>query len=467
MSRESTSGLTDMTVGSPLRHIVRFSIPLLIGNLFQQFYNMADSIIVGRFMGEESVQAQAAVNTGAPVIFLIIALFAGLGMGATVVLSQNYGAKEMEAVRKTIRTIYTVIILASIPLTIIGIIIARPLMGLLGVPETSLDMAVTYVIIIFIGMIGSMGYNINSGIMQGLGDSKTPLRFLIISTLINILLDLLFVAVFHWGVAGVAVATIIAQIFSWLYGVWYIQKKYPELEISLIRFGIDKPILKQILRLGLPAAVQQSLFSFGMLFMQRLVNEGGDAFMAGFGNANRIDAFVFLPVFSFSAALTTYTGQNMGVAQIDRVKKGLRATLGVSLLSYAILTVLTIVFGRFLLSLFNTDPQVIDNGMYYLYEVIPFSFTITIQFMLVSVMRGAGQAMVPLLTTMLGFIAVRIPSAYLLAHFFEHKYLFFSYPIGWVISLTVAIIVYSTGRWQRKSLVMRGLGEEEESTSSQ
>jgi putative MATE family efflux protein len=456
-------GLTDMTVGRPLGHIVRFSIPLLIGNVFQQFYNMADSIIVGNFM-ENRDAAQAAVNTGMPVIFLIVALFAGLGMGATILLSQNYGAKQMDAVRKTIRTVYTLVLSISVPLTILGIVITPSLMRLLGVPGSELgdgtmDMAITYVRIIFIGLIGSLGYNINAGILQGLGDSKTPLRFLIVSTVINVILDLVFVAVFNWGVAGVAIATIIAQAFSWIYGIWYIRKKYPELELSLLRLGVSRPILSKMLRLSLPSAIQQSLFSIGTLFMQRLVNEGGESFMAGFGNATRIDAFVFLPIFSFFAALTTFTGQNMGKGQVARVKQGFRLTLAVSLGAYAVIATLTILFGRALLGMFNQTETVIEYGMNYIYSVIPFSFLIIIQFMLVAVMRGSGQVMVPLFTTIIGFILIRVPAAYLLTEYFDKTKMFYSYPIGWMLSMTAAAVVYATGRWQRKSLVIRDLGE--------
>jgi putative MATE family efflux protein len=440
-----------MTVGSPLKHIIKFSIPLLIGNIFQQSYNIADSIIVGNFIGTD---AQAAVVIGMPVFFLVIALFAGLGMGATIILSQNYGAKEMETVRKTIRTIYSAVFTVSIPLTTIGILVTPSLMRLLGVPESTMDMAVTYVTVTFIGLIGLMGFNFNAGILQGLGDSKTPLRFIIISSVINIALDFLFILVFKWGIAGVAFATVIAQAFSWLYGVWYIRRKYPELELSLFKFGLDKAILLKILRVGLPSAIQQSLFSFGMLAMQNLVNRGGSAFIAGFGIAMRIDSFVFLPVFSFFAALTTFTGQNIGAQQIDRVKQGLRATLTASLCLFAVIAALVLLFGQHLLALFNPDPEVIKNGMNYLFSVVPFSFLIVIQFMLVAVMRGAGQVMVPVFTTIAGFILVRIPSAYLIERYFGIEYIFYCFAIGWVVSLTMAVIVYSTGKWKTKSLVM-------------
>jgi putative MATE family efflux protein len=446
------SGLTDMTSGSPLKHIVRFSIPLLIGNIFQQSYNIADSIIVGRTIG---TNAQAAVNNGMPVLFLVVALFSGLGVGASIILSQNYGAKEMETVRKTIRTVYNAMMLASLPLTVIGLLITPPMMRLLGVPEEIMDMAVSYVSIVFIGLLGSLGYNFNAGILQGLGDSKTPLRFLITATVLNILLDLLFIIVFGWGIKGVAAATAISHAFSWLYGVWYIRKKYPELGLSVFNPGIDMAILKKIMQIGIPAALQQSLFSVGTLVMQRLVNGGGAEFVAGFGNAHRIDAFIFLPIFSFSAALTTFTGQNIGAEQIRRVKQGLRATLCASLGLFVVIATLSLVFGRALLGLFNPDPTVIDHGMRYLYSVIPFSFMIVAQFMLMSVMRGAGQVMLPVFATIAGFIVIRIPTAYLIERLFGLEYIFYSYAIGWVFSLTTAIVMYAAGGWKTKSLVMR------------
>jgi putative MATE family efflux protein len=457
---ENKSGLTDMTVGGPLKHIIKFSIPLIIGNIFQQCYNVADSIIVGNTIGTD---AQAAVNNGMPVIFLVVALFAGLGMGATIILSQNYGAKEMETVRKTIKTIYSFVMVVSIPLTVLGILITPALMRLLGVPDSTMDMAVTYITIIFIGLIGSLGYNFNAGILQGLGDSKTPLLFIGISTVINIIFDLLFIIVFGWGIAGVAVATVIAQAFSWLFGVWFISRKYPELALNIFRLAVDKVILLKIFKVGIPSAIQQSLFSIGMLSMQNLINRGGPAFIAGFGNANRIDAFVFMPIFSFQAALTTFTGQNMGARQVNRVIHGLRVTMGAALLVYAIIATLTLTFAKYLLAMFNPDPDVIGHGMRYLFSVIPFSFLITIQFMLAAVMRGAGQLMVPVISTIAGFIAIRIPAAYLIGHFYGHEYIFYSYPIGWVFSLTTLIIIYSTGRWKQKSLVIsRGKDKTEE-----
>ena len=222
------SGMTDMTVGSPLRLIFFFSLPLLAGNLFQQLYNMVDSMVVGRYVGD---QALAAVGTGFPIFFMLSSLFMGIGTGATIIIAQYYGAGDMDGVRTTVDTIYTAMVVGSIPLTIAGVVLSGPILKLIQVPDDTYPQALLYLIIIFAGVMGTIGYNINAGILQGLGDSKTPLIFLSIACVINIVLDLVFVLVFQMGVAGVACATIIAQFFSWFYGIWYINRKYPEIKI--------------------------------------------------------------------------------------------------------------------------------------------------------------------------------------------------------------------------------------------
>lgn len=443
------SDMIDMTSGSPIRHILRFSIPLLIGNAFQQAYNLVDSMVVGNFVGKE---AMAAVNTAFPVLFLLIALFAGLGMGATVMLSQFFGAGDEVSVRKTVSTVSSSMIIVSVPLTIIGMLLATPMLRLLNVPEDSFGQAQVYLIILFVGVIGSFGYNINAGILQGLGDSKSPLRFLIIACVLNIVLDLALV--FPMGVAGVALATIIAQIFSWLYGVYYIRKKYPQLDYNPIKIRIDRGTLRRIVSLGLPLGLQQTLFSVGILLIQALINSYGSSFIAGFSAANKIDSFIFLPVMSFSSALITFTGQNIGAGRLDRVKQGLRSTLLVSTLTCAAITAIVLPMGRFLLSLFNKEPEVIDAGMAYLIRVVPFFLILMVQFMLTSVLRGAGATMVSLVTTFVALCLVRVPTAYFFADRFGRDNMFFSFGCGWAVGLTIALIFYLQGSWKRKSIVM-------------
>ena len=316
ISNRKSSG--DMTSGNPALLIFKFTIPLLIGNIFQQLYNMVDSIVVGNYVGQIAL---AAVGTGFPFIFLMSSLFMGLGIGATIMISQYFGAGDMTNVKKTVDTIYTSMMLISIPLTIIGAFVSRFILELVNVPADTINSANIYMVIIFLGIIGSLGFNVNSGILQGLGDSKTSLIFLAIACVINIILDLVFVLVFGWGVAGVAVATIIAQFCSWVFGVFYINKKYKYLHISPFKFKIDKEILIRTIKLGIPAGLQQALFAAGIMVFQSLVNQHGSVFMAGFNAANKIDTFAFMPIQSFSIAATTYVGQNIGAGKLDRVKK--------------------------------------------------------------------------------------------------------------------------------------------------
>ena len=351
------SNMTDMTQGSPARLILFFALPLLVGNMFQQLYNMVDSIVVGRFVGSTAL---AAVGTAFPVVFLLSSMFMGLGIGAMVMVSQFYGAGDAERLKATIDTIYTALIVGIVPLSIVGILVSRPIIALLAVPADTADQCWIYMVIVLGGLIGSLGYNANSGILQGLGDSKTPLLFLVIACIINIVLDLLFVVVFHWGVAGVAIATIIAQAFSWIFGIFYINKKYPQIHIHPFCFKFDKALFGQIVKLGVPAGVQQALFSFGVMAMQRLINSYGSAFMAGFNGANKLDTFAFMPIQSFATAATTFVGQNIGANRPERVHKGTVATLWMSCGFSVLVAALLLPTGRFCMRLFSTEPAVID-----------------------------------------------------------------------------------------------------------
>ncbi len=441
---------TDMTKGSPARLILLFALPLLAGNLFQQLYNMVDSIVVGRFVGSTAL---AAVGTAFPVVFLMLSLFMGLGMGATVMVSQFYGANDAARLKATIDTVYTSIMVGAVPLSVLGIAVSRPVMALLSVPADTAGQCWLYMVIIMGGMIGSLGYNANAGILQGLGDSKTSLLFLVIACLLNILLDLLFVIVFGWGVAGVAIATVLAQLFSWVFGTFYINKKYPALSIRPFCFRFDRALFGQVLRLGLPAGVQQALFSFGVIAMQRLINSYGSDFMAGFNGANKVDAFVFMPIQSFTTAATTFVGQNIGAGRRDRVQAGSRATLlmsvGFSLLAAAVLLPL----GRLCMHLFSSEPAVIESGYAYLVRILPFYWMIALMFAANGIMRGAGEMMIPTIATLAGLWLARLPAAYLLAHFYGPENIHFCYAIGWVLGLAICVPYYFTGRWRQKGLV--------------
>ena len=279
MAKEKKTTSIDMTSGSPYRLILSFTMPLLLGNIFQQLYNMVDSVVVGNVIGDKAL---AAVGTGFPIIFMLSSLFMGIGTGATIMISQFYGARDLERVNQTVNTIYTALIIGIIPLSLIGIFLSEPLLHMMKVPDDgTLEMAKTYMVIIFIGVIGNLGFNINAGILQGFGDSRTSLLFLMIATVINIVLDLVLTITVPMGVAGVALATIIAQIVSWLFGVFYINRHYDFIKIRPHKFYFQKELFFQAMRLGIPSGIQQALFSIGIMFMQSLVNSYGSSFMAG------------------------------------------------------------------------------------------------------------------------------------------------------------------------------------------
>ncbi len=439
--------INNMTEGSPLKIILTFAFPMLIGNVFQQLYNMVDSIVVGNYVGK---LALAAVGIGFPIIFMMSAMFIGLGLGATVLISQYVGAGDMVNVKKTAQTIYTAMILGSIPITFLGMILSKYILLLINTPLDVLPMASTYMRIIFIGMISAFGFNVNAGILQGFGDSKSSLLFLSIATVINIILDLLFVITFNWGVAGVAIATIIAQTSSWIFGIVYMRKKYDILRFPILKFHFDKVIFSKIIKVGLPTGIQQTLFSVGIMSLQSLVNSYGSDFIAGFNAANKIDTFAFMPIQSFGNAVTTFTGQNIGAKRMDRVHKGTVTTITLSVL-ICIACIVIIPFGPYLLGLFNSDSAVIEAGMIYLNSVMPFISILAIVFTINGVLRGAGDTVVPMIGAIASLWIGRIPAAYFIAEKFGKEYIFLSYAIGWVLWLLLSGPYYLSGKWKSKS----------------
>ncbi len=443
---------TDMTVGSPFKLIISFTIPLLIGNIFQQLYNVVDSIVVGNYVGSVAL---AAVGTAFPVIFMFISLFMGIGIGATIMIAQYFGAGDNEKVRKTVDTIYTAIIVGAIPLTVVGVLLSGTFLRIMKVPADTFADAHLYITIIFLGIIASLGFNVNSGILQGLGDSKSPLIFLSLSTVINIVLDLLFVVVFRMGVVGVAIATIIAQTCSWLFGIVYINKKYPNLHINPFRFSFDKALFFQAIKLGVPAGIQQAIFSVGMMAMQSLINSYGSDFMAGYNGASKIDTFSFLPIQSFATAITTFVGQNIGAGRMDRVKQGAKITILMSVGCNLVISAVLLLIGPMLMRLFSPSDSVIQAGLVYMYRVLPFHWLLATMFVVNGIMRGAGEMTIPLISTTLSLWAARVPSAYLIAHFIGRDDIFFCNPIGWALGLSLALSYYLSGRWKNKAIVAK------------
>ena len=451
--KHQVQGAVDMTHGSPTRLILRFSLPLLVGNIFQQLYNMVDSVVVGQFVGSSAL---TAVSTGFPIIYLLSSLFIGFSVGATIMIAQYIGAGDKASVACTVDAIYSALLIAVVPLTLLGVLACGPLLTLIRVPAEAYDQARVYCMVVLGGIIGSLGYNLNAGILQGLGDSRTPLIFLAVACGINVVLDLVFVLAFHWDVFGVALATIIAQFSSWVFGIFFINRKYAFLHIRFFQMKLDRRLLRQVLRLGVPSAVQECQFSLGILIMQALINGFGNSFVAGFGAANKIDTFAFMPIQSFSTATTTYVGQNIGAGELERVRKGSRRAMALSTLVCIAITAVIIPLRRPLLMLFNTEPDVVAAGEAYLLRALTTMFILAIMYIVNAVLRGAGATAVPMVSSILSLWLVRVPAAWLLSVQLGPEALYWAYPIGWSVGLAISTVFYLRGRWQGRGVVTPG-----------
>ncbi len=439
-----------MTEGKPSKLIFRFALPLLAGNVLQQMYNLVDSVVVGNFVGKEAL---AAVGNSFVINFLMTSLFMGIGLGATILISQFFGAGKNDGVKATVDTMYVAMVIGAAVVTVIGLVSARPLLVLMNTPDgTTLDWSVSYLQIMFVGTVASFGYNINSGILQGIGDSKSSLLFLAVATVLNIILDLLFVAVFGWGVAGVALATILAQFFSFVFGIWFINHRIRVIRISLRKFDFSSDILIKCIKIGLPAGVQNVLFSLGTIVLQRLVNRYGPGFMAGYSATGKIDSFAFMPIASFATAVTTYVGQNVGARRLDRVKQGVRSTLLMSFVLCVFVSAFVLIFGRYLLMAFSQDEEVIVTGLHFLHRLMPLYFLLSVLFVVNAALRGAGQSVLPLVSAIVSLLAARVPSAYLLDYLFGKYEMFWCFGIGWACGLLISVPYYVSGKWKKKAL---------------
>jgi putative MATE family efflux protein len=438
-----------MTEGRPLRLISRFALPLLAGNVLQQMYNLADSIIVGNFVGKEAL---AAVGNSFIIHFLLTSLFMGIGMGATILISQFFGAKRNDKIKETIDTMYIVMLVSGAAVTILGLIIAAPLLRLMNTPAgITFDWSADYLRILFIGTIFSFGYNINSGILQGIGDSKSPLIFLAIATVLNIVLDLIFVIIFGWAVTGVALATIIAQGFSFFFGIWFINRRIKTIAISLRRAKYNQTIMMQCIRIGLPAGVQNMLFSLGTIVLQRLINGYGPAFMAGYSSVGKIDSFAFMPITSFASAVTTYVGQNIGAKKMERVKHGIRTTLLLSGVVCIAISLFVLAAGRYLMMAFSIDEEVIHTGIEFLNRLMPTYILLSMLFIINAALRGAGSSMLPLITSIVSLLVIRVPAAYILNSLFGKYEIFWCFGIGWAMGVFISGGYYLTGHWKKRA----------------
>lgn len=438
-------GLRNMTVGSPAGHIFYFALPLLAGSFLQQFYNMVDSWVVGNYVGDSAL---AAVGVGAPVIFLFSSLFMGVSNGGTVVIAQFFGADKPDRARDAIDTVYTAFVCGAVPLSAIAVLLVRPLLVVLRVEEIAYADARTYLLVVCAGLVGTIGYNLNSGILRGLGNSQTTLLFLGVATVLNIVLDLAFVLVFHMGVLGVALATIIAQASSWLFGIAYINRAYPDYAIRPFCFRFDRALFREIMRIGLPSGLHMSLVALGSMVVMSKINSFGQDFTAAYNVGSKLDSMAFLPIQSLASAIVAYVGQNMGAKRMDRVRQGIRITLFSSIV-WALVMLVLIPLGPTLIGCFSDTPAVIEAGATYLRCIMPFYILFSVMFCLNNAMQGAGDSLFSMVNALLSLILVRVPMVYFLANRFGPDYMYYGIGIGWVVGSTLSIVYYLSGYWKR------------------
>ncbi len=442
--------MKDFTKGSESRHIFYFAIPILFSSLFQQLYNIVDSIFIGQYVGKEGL---AAVGASFPVIFAVISFVIGIGSGSTIVISQYFGAKNNAAVKRAIDTLYIFMFFASILLSVLGIVFAREIFVLTGLPDDVLPQAVTYLQIYMAGNVLFFGFAGTNAILRGLGDSKTPLYFTIISTIINIALDWLFIKEFGWGVAGAAWGTVIAQGGAFITGIIYLNKTHDLLTLHIKKLKFDRKIFKQSLKIGLPTGFQQTFVAFGMIALFGIVNPFGTDTVAAYSIGMRIDSVPAMLAMSFAAAIAPFVGQNIGAQKNERVRAGFWATIIMSSLMTLLLTAVYILFPNQIIRAFTSDPNVIEIGVEYMQIVAPFYIIFSLMFVLNGTLRGAGATLIPMFITLFALWIIRIPASFFMAEEIGRIGIWWGIPIGWTFGMGLAFIYYLTGKWKKKSVI--------------
>jgi putative MATE family efflux protein len=393
------------------------------------------------------------VGASFPVIFVMVSLIIGIVMGTTVVISQYFGAGDLVKVRRAIDTMYIYSTVAGIVASVAGLIFAEPLLRLLVLPEEIMPQATQYLRIYFSGIVIFFGYNGTSAALRGLGDSKTPLYFLIIATAVNVILDLLFVAVFKWGVAGAAYATLIANGLAFALAIIWLNKTHKLIRIAITGLHFDREIFRHSIRIGLPTGIQQTLVAVGNLALMGIVNTFGTNVIAAYSVANRVDMLAMVPAMSFSQALSTFVGQNIGANKTTRIRTGLKSTIKMSGIVTIVTTLLIVFFGHILMNLFTKDPEVIRLGDQYLTIVSTFYIVFTLMFIYQGVMRGAGDTLIPMFFSLFSLWVIRIPLAFFLSGKFGEAGIWWAIPSGWLIGLILSFSYYKTGRWKKKAVV--------------
>lgn len=452
MSQKTTQSKSmDMTEGSIARLLIAFSIPLLMGNIFQQLYNTVDSLVVGNFVGKEAL---AAVGSTGPVINTLITFFNGVSLGATVIISRYFGAHDEEKLHSAIETTLALTFLSGIFCTILGTYAAPWLLRFMDTPDDVMPAASTYLRIYFAGVSGLLLYNMGSGILRAVGDTKRPLYFLILSSIMNIVLDLTFVIVFDMGIAGVAYATIISQFVSAILILILLTRTKEVYRFVWKDLQINLPLVKQICAVGMPAGLQQAITSFSNVYVQSYINGFGSSCMAGWSSYSKIDTFVMLPMMSIAQAITTFASQNIGAGNLERAKKGTHTALLMSVaISFSISGLLWIFAPQFA-ELFSQENDVVSFCVLFLRQNIFFFVTSSLTQVYSGTLRGAGNSTTPMIIMLTSYVAFRQVYLYIIKQVcYIPSLVGFGYPAGWMVCALLTTLYYWFSGWDKKAQV--------------
>lgn len=444
-AKRRSESVKDMTQGNPYSQIIAFALPIFLSQVFQQLYNTADTLIVGRFLG---TNALAAVSSSGTLIFLLVSFFNGTSMGAGVVVSKYFGAKDNDKISRAIHTNIVFSLLCGVVLTLVGVFLTPIFLVWMKTDPDVLPEAIEYFRYYFLGSLAMIMYNACRGIMSALGDSKRPLYYLIFSSLLNVALDVLFVAGFGWGVWSAAVATVLSQAASVVLCLRHLLVKDQIYSVQLKKLRLDKAMLLEIIRYGLPAGVQNSVIAFANTIVQTQINSFGKYATAAYGTHGKIEGFAFLPIVSFNMAISTFISQNLGAGLHDRVKQGARFGIVAAVLMAELVGVLCYIFAPQLIGLFDNNAEVIRLGTMQARTVSLFFFLLAYSHSIAAVCRGAGKAFVPMFIMLGVWCVLRICYIAYVSHTFgELSYIYWAYPITWAISSVMYLIYYLKGDW--------------------
>ena len=464
LSLKSLFSAKDMTLGSPWKRIMEFSVPMLLGNIAQQLYNTADTVIVGIYVGDNAL---SAVGSASPILNLLLALFVGIATGAGIVISQCFGAKDRVGLSKNIGNCITLTFVATVLIMIFGPMITRPMLDLLDTPASIIDWCAQYLNIFFWGCAGFFFYNMLSGVLRGLGDSMSALGFLLLAAALNVVLDLVFVAGFKMGVPGVALATVIAQSISAVFCFIKLMRMSDIFDLNWSTLRFDKTISGRIIQIGVPSGVTQAIMAGSMMVVQSLTNSMGEMVIAANVIIMRVDGFAMMPNFSFGQAMSVYTGQNVGAGKWDRVHDGVKQGSIIGLVFAAAITAVLLFLNKYLFAIFTSTTALIDLAGRMMRIMAVGYIAISVTQVLGGVLRGAGDTVTPMWISIISTVLLRVPVAYVLAFLtrseqFPHGHpyaLSISLLVAWVMGMVMSVIAFRFGKVRKTMLAAKKAGD--------